>query len=477
MGAVIIAGTRSGTGKTTISIGLMAAFKKRGLNVQSFKIGPDFIDPGYHTYITGRPSINLDSWIMSEEIIHENFYDYSACADIAIIEGVMGLFDGRGASNRGSTADIAKMLNIPVILIVDARGMGKSADAVIYGFENYDKGVTIKGIIFHSVSSESHYEYLKYAISPDYRDRLLGYMEINRELSIRERHLGLVTIKEDILSDGLIELLSEKIEDCIDLQKVYDISESYKGRRQNLPSQRERRGGCYASDKYRVRVAVAMDKAFSFYYQYNLDMLEETGVSLIFFSPLKDHLPEDIDGIYIGGGYPEVYARELTNNSILMKEIRLLAEENLPIYAECGGLIYLTKGIFDENHEFYDMVGIFPFSIVMRKGKKRPGYREVELTEDSIIGKKGEIIRGHEFHYTEFTDDIDAQMAKGGEYDNMIKSVYEIAINGDKRNEGYLYRNVLGSYIHLHFGSNTKSVESLTNHFRGYKNRKQSVSV
>ncbi len=450
MKSIIIAGTNSGVGKTTITIGLIALLKKKGLKVQPFKVGPDFIDTGYHTMIATRPSRSLDGWMMSEDYVKESFYKNSSDADFAVIEGVMGLFDGvDGKGLEGSTAQIAKILNAPVILIVDAKSMAGSAGAIVYGFENYCNDVHIAGVIFNNVGSENHYRILKEAVEGRCSAKVLGYLPKEKSIMIPSRHLGLVTAEDTALSDGFIERLIAAIEKNIDVERMLSITPS--PLHPFTPSASN--DMTYTGDK-KITIAVAYDKAFSFYYQDNLDILTEYGAELKFFSPLNDkNLPSDIDGIYIGGGYPEIYAKELEANQALRKQIKEMAEEGLFIYAECGGLMYLTDGIIDLDGKRHEMIGVFPAFARMLPKRKSLGYVTVETIEDSILAQKGSQIRGHEFHYSEITDMPDT-----------IRRVYKVtkAGSGEERLEGYSYKNVLASYVHLHFASNMEWVQNLT---------------
>lgn len=439
MKSIIIAGTNSGVGKTTITIGLIALLKNKGLKVQPFKAGPDFIDTGYHTMIAGRPSRNLDAWMMSEDYVKESFYKNSKDADFAVIEGVMGLFDGvDGKGLDGSTAQIAKILNIPVILIVDAKSMAGSAGAVVYGFENYNKDVRIAGVIFNNVGSENHYRMLKEAVEHKCKAKVLGYLPKEKAIVIPSRHLGLVTAEDNLLSENIIDKLSDIMETSINLDKILEVSSIISNLSIfNIYIKRK--------EEKRITLAVAYDKAFNFYYQDNLDILTEYGAVLKFFSPLSDKsLPDDIDGIYIGGGYPEVYAKELEANLSLRKQIKQLAEDGMFIYAECGGLMYLTEGIIDLEGRINEMVGIFPAKARMLNKRKSLGYVSVETIDDTILAQRGSKIRGHEFHYSEI------------DMPDEIKRSYKVtkAGNGQEWLEGYRYKNVLSSYVHIHFGSN-----------------------
>lgn len=454
MKGLIVAGTHSGCGKTTIAMGLMAALKRRGMKVAPFKVGPDFIDPGFHKQICDRPSRNLDGWMLSKKYNREVFYKGSHSCDVAIVEGVMGLFDGYdGRSEAGSTAEMSKWLSLPVLLIVDARSMARSAAALIQGFENFDSKLKWAGVVLNRLGSDAHLQFIREALEGHVNIPLIGGIKREDGLNLPERHLGLVTQDENPLSPNYIDQLSDLIEDSLNLDMLLD----------NLPEldipkfPRKQE----ARQKTSVRIGVARDEAFCFYYQDNFDLLEGYGAELIFFSPLHDrYLPPDIDGLYLGGGYPELFAETLSKNRKLLEEIKQSGESGFPIYAECGGFMYLTEGIEDKSQRFYPMAGIFPIKIMMLDRLKALGYREVTLKAFNPLGKPGEKIRGHEFHYSEIkkiTGNVDPIVVH-----NRVNLVYKL---GDRpglkiREEGYKKKNVLGSYVHLHFGSNPQIAEN-----------------
>ena len=444
--SVLIAAPSSGSGKTTISLGIMAALRKRGLVVQPFKVGPDFIDPGHHTAVCGRASRNLDGWILSKDYVVSSFVKACNGADIAVIEGVMGLFDGvSGKSEDGSSAQIAKWTGSTVILVVDARSMARSAAALISGFEKFDKDITIAGVVFNRVGSERHKNMLRDAVESNCNTKILGFIPRDEALSMPERHLGLITT-EDGFSQDFIDRLGRVIEDNIDLDGLVSISGTAPIlQTPHIPlfAKEGERGGV-------IKIAVARDHAFSFYYEDNFDILRDLGAELVFFSPLAEKaLPEGIAGLYIGGGYPELHAERLSANRSMMDSIKNFAESGGKIYAECGGFMYLMEGIVDFDGKFHRMAGIFPTKAKMLKRRKALGYVEVEAIEDNPLAAKGSRIRGHEFHYSE----ID-------EMPISVDRVYSVnKPGGDSCVEGYRYRNTLASYVHLHFGSNKEWAE------------------
>ena len=443
--AFIVAATHSGAGKTTCTLGVMAALKRRGIRVQPFKVGPDFIDPGHHTAVTGIPSRNLDGWMLSRAYNKELFSRLVRQADGAVVEGVMGLFDGyEGTSDSGSTAEMAKWLKLPVVLIVDAASMARSAAAVIKGFEAFDEGVSYAGVIFNRVGSQSHLSLLKEAVSRYCEIPCLGGFIRDDRLVMPERHLGLVTSEEAALSGAKLDYLIEVVEESLDLDKLLEtckIPFSY------APEEE------VATVGKKARIAVARDAAFCFYYPDNLDILEQMGAELVPFSPLKDKaLPPDCSGIYLGGGYPEEFAEPLASNAVMRTAIREAGQKGVPIYAECGGFMYLCEEIVARDGKPYPMVGLFPMATRMLQRFRALGYREITLLTEGPLGKPGMQARGHEFHYSEVVKK------------DLRPREWAYQVTGRKGAapwlEGYRAYNTLASYIHLHFGSNPEIAKS-----------------
>jgi len=466
MQGVVIAGTHSGSGKTTITLGLLAALKKKGYTVQPFKTGPDFIDTGLHGHITGRPSRNLDLWMCGREYVRECFGRNSADADIAVIEGVMGMYDG-----DRSTASLAAELELPVILVVDAFGMAESAGAIVKGFAEYsgkagkrgsgevkDRRADIAGVIFNRIASERHYKRVKESVQDI---PVLGYLPRDIDFNIPHRHLGLVVAEENPIDAKEVDKLADAILKNIDVDKIVD--ECKRRGKARLAPTCELTNMCTCEHK----IGVAYDKAFCFYYEDNLDLLKQAGAEIVKFSPLSDNkLPDDIDALYIGGGYPELYAGQLSANSSMLRSIREFAESGMPVYAECGGFMYLTEGVYDLDEEFHSMVGVYPFKTKMTKKRAGLGYREALLKEDSMLGEKGALIRGHEFHYSEIVESAEARKRESAE----VYSVKDGSGNflGD---EGYMVNNTLGSYMHIHFGSNQKIAKNIIDLIREHNGK------
>ena len=433
---LVIAGVASGVGKTTVTVSLLEAFRRRGLAVQAFKVGPDFIDPGFHEVVTGRPSYNLDGWMCGREHVLDTVAHHAADADLALVEGVMGCFDGvDGTSDDGSTAQIAKWLGSPVVLVIDASSHSRSAAAVALGFERFDPGLRIGAVIANRVGGEVHARWVHDAIASSCRAVPLGAIVRDESLTLPERHLGLVTAAEGPLTPELRRRLAETIERSVDLDALIAIA---------VPLRDAGRRSVAELQWPRVRIAVARDTAFQFYYAENLDRLRAAGAELCFWSPRTDAVLPDVDGLYFGGGYPELHARALTANVAVREAVRAFADAGKPIYAECGGLMYLAQAIEDLEGVTHPMVGLLPTTVHMRPGRLRLDYTDVVFTADAPIGRAGTTARGHEFHYSSLDPIPDS-----------VPRVYRVSRRrGGERAEGYLIGRALMSYVHLHFASN-----------------------
>ena len=454
MKGIVIAGTHSGCGKTTVSLGVMAALARKGLRVAPFKVGPDFIDPGHHAAVTGVPSRNLDGWMLSREYNLEAFRRAAAGADVAVVEGVMGLFDGYdGKTEAGSTAQMAKWLGLPVLLVVDARSMARSAAALVQGFENFDPALSFAGVAFNRLGSLRHMDYLREALEGAVRMPCLGGILRDDALAMPERHLGLVTAEDHPLNDSAIRRLADRIEHGLDLDRLLRSLPELTAPPVPAPARAADRDGA-------VRIGVGRDNAFCFYYPDNLERLEACGAQLIFFSPVGDPgLPPGLDGLYLGGGYPELFAAELAANEPMRRSIREQSAAGMPIYAECGGFMYLCRELEDRQGRRFPMADCFPFTTRMLPRLKALGYREVRLRRRTIIGETDAVIRGHEFHYSEIV-----------EGPGPGETVYRIADRQgvESAAEGYMLHQTLGSYIHLHFGSAPPAAEAFVACCRAY---------
>jgi cobyrinic acid a,c-diamide synthase len=455
--ALVVAGVASGVGKTTFTLGLLETLRRRGLSVQPFKVGPDFIDPGFHALVAGRPSHNLDGWMCSREHVRATVARHATGADLALIEGVMGCFDGRGAtSDEGSTAEVAKWLGAPVVLIVDAKAMARSAGAIVLGFERFDPDLELAGVVFNRVASETHWKWLREAVSGNCRAVPLGFLPRRDSLTLPERHLGLVTAAEHGLPPALLDELSASIEATVDVDRLFSLARSQiAAAPDTLAGMPER------TDP--PRIGVARDLAFQFYYPANLDLLRAAGAELVFWSPLDDAELPSVDALYLGGGYPEVYAARLAANVPMRESIRAFVSAGHPVYAECGGLLYLAEALEDERGALQPMVGVLP--TVGRLGPKRLtlGYAEVELTSTTLLGPAGTVARGHEFHASRI-DPVP----------EWVPRAYTVRMSrdGPPRAEGYVVGETLMSYVHLHFGSNPQVADHLVRHVRARRGRK-----
>lgn len=458
---IIIAAPGSGQGKTTFSMGLMAALCKRGMKVQPYKVGPDYIDPAFHTAITGRNSINLDSWLLEDDYIKDMFWRYSQEADISVIEGVMGLYDGmEGDPMKGSTAGIAKLLDAPVILIMQAAGMSASAAAMVNGFRDFG-GLNIAGVVINRPSSVNHYNSVKAAVERYSEIRVLGYIPNEDKISLKSRHLGLVQSCETEELNSIVDRLAALIEDNADVAAVLDISRG--GGAKSAGSGFEYRPSGIIKPEQRVKIAVALDKAFNFYYHENLRILESLGAELHYFSPLEDKkLPEGCSGVYIGGGYPEVFAEQLEANSSMREDILHRANDGLPIYAECGGYMYLNRNITTPEGKTYQFVGIFDGEAEMTGKLQNFGYAELEFVEDSYLLNKGEKVRIHEFHRS---------IVKRRQEKTVVRVRKQRGGRIDEWDCGMTRANVIGFYPHVYFPSNIKLAESYIQKCMEYKNR------
>lgn len=446
--AFLVAGTASGVGKTTVALALMAAFREQGLVVQPFKCGPDFLDTGYHSAICARPSRNLDTWMLSNEANQELFASACRGADVAIVEGVMGLFDGvTGGGEKGSTAEIAKLLQLRVVLVLDAAKTARSLAAVVKGFESFDPALRFAGIVLNGVSSESHERMLREAIALVTATPILGRIPKDASLAIPERHLGLRTVEEETAPDARRAGFAALASAYLDLEPLRALE--YPDALLETQSEHHVRPSPPSS---KVRFGVARDKAFSFYYADNLDLLREHGAEIVEFSPLEDsQLPPDLDALYLGGGYPELYPEALSANVKMHEAIRSFADQGKPIYAECGGMIYLGESLAAKDGRQFTMAGLLPLQFEMTSKLVRFGYVDVELTSDCLLGRKGQKARGHSFHYSEVSGA------------DRLPSAYRVQYSLSKKiaSDGFCYKNVLASYIHLHFRANAQIAPAL----------------
>lgn len=434
MKRVVLSGTGSGVGKTTISTGIMRALSKKH-KIQSFKVGPDYIDPSYHKIATGFDARNLDSFFMSEGQIRQSFKQGMATskADYGIIEGVRGLYEGISpVTDVGTTSSIAKALHAPVILIINSRSLVRSAAAMTLGFKALDKAIDIQGVILNNVKSQKHYMKTKEAVETLSNTKVLGGIVRDKSITMEQRHLGLIPAVEEERIKDLIEKWGKLIEENIDLDMLIEIMDNT----QQITDHYE---PIWSNNKtkQKTKIGIPFDEAFNFYYKENLEALEANNAELKYFSPIHDDTIPDVDALYLGGGYPEIFKKQLTSNTSMLNSIKTFSQDNHPIYAECGGLMYLTKSIDKEP-----MVNVFPYKSMLTKKVQGLSYTIAKVIQDNPILKKDTEYHGHEFHYSkvEYTgsdkNDFAFKMRRGvgitGEYDGLLKN------------------NTIASYIHTH---------------------------
>lgn len=432
---LLIAGTSSGVGKTTVMLALTKALANRGVQTRSFKCGPDYLDPTYHARASGQPCHNLDGWLMGRQAVTDGVLRQGTEDGISLIEGVMGLFDGADpTTNVGSAAEIADWLDCPVILVVDASGMARSVKALVQGFRDFDPRVKVKGVIANRLGSLRHKELIQKALGDI---PLVGGLPKKADLAFPERYLGLKSAQNIHEFDALFQAWGELAEEWFDLDGLMSLAKETGG----LECSETK-----STEQWPCRIGIAKDEAFSFYYDDNIKLLTQSGAELIPFSPLHDSRIPEVDGLYLGGGYPETKAAQLSGNQSMMDSIREFAGRGGPIYGECGGMMYLTQGIRALDGSFYPMVGLLSGIAVMAEKLKALGYVEVETRQATPLGRPGVRFRGHQFRYSELEG-----------IEERASGAYGIHRRRDRKTfaEGY-HRgdNVLGSYVHAHWASN-----------------------
>ena len=437
---IVFAGVSSGVGKTTMTTAFIAHLRAQGIRVQPFKVGPDYIDPSHLAFAASQPCYNLDTWMMPPDRMLDVFCSVAASADIAVIEGVMGLYDGQSStSDVGSTAEVAKLLHAPVVLIIDAGAMARSAAAVVMGFQHLDPAVHIVGVLANHVGGAGHARLLQTAIEKETGIPLLGYLSDFPDTLIPERHLGLIPVAEHSVRTEHFTLLVERFSQTCDSEKLLALAHEVAPIKQ---SSREPFSPI-ATTCEPVRIAIAQDEAFNFYYPDTLNLLQLAGAELVPFSPLHDQrLPEKIAGIYIGGGFPEEYASRLSANETMRSTLAQLLQKDIPCYVECGGLMYLCQSIRDASGEEFPMVGAIARQSSMNSHRSGLviGYREATALRDTLLLRQGEMVRGHEFHYSCLNVPLTAEEA-----------AYEFTPL--RMLEGFAQGNLLASYVHLSFSA------------------------
>jgi cobyrinic acid a,c-diamide synthase len=442
---IVIAGVASSVGKTTITAGLIAALRQQGLIVQPFKCGPDYIDPTYHECAAGRPCRNLDAWMLDDAQLLEGFARACGDADIAVIEGVMGLFDGcNWTDERASTAQIAKLLGAPVLLVVDIGGAARSAAAVVLGCQHFDPDLTLRGVALNFAGSEGHARGCGEAITAATRLPVLGWLPRDSRLQIPERHLGLVPGGEHLNPSALIAEVVAEINQRFDIAAVIDVARTAG----ELPGVIETRPVEHHGQKrHRPIISVARDAAFCFYYPENLELLAEAGAAIEFFSPLRGEAPcPDAAGVYLGGGYPELHGATLASNAGLWRALKELRSRDAPIYAECGGFMVLTEGLIDRDGRRWPMAGLIPGVVRMSDKLAALGYRYAVALRPNLLTDDGNALRGHEFRYSSWVRD-EPVAAEGLAWQMRGTRADAPADCG-----GFAEGNLLASYLHIHFG-------------------------
>lgn len=441
---LIIAGERSGVGKTTVTLAILSYLKQHNFNVQSFKVGPDYIDPMFHQFVTGKPCYNLDSILTSESYVKSCYSKNIQTSEYGLIEGVMGLFDGipdvEGVA-IASTAQIALILNLPVILVLDCSRLSGSVAAIAHGFKTFHPQIQIAGLVLNKIGSDRHLELLKKSLEP-LNIPILGIIKRQEQITLPDRHLGLIPTDELPELNLLIQKLAKLAETWFDWNHLLPLLKTNLSCDFNYDSSKLTR---INQDKP-IKIAVARDTAFNFYYADNLEILQQLGAELVFWSPLNDQkLPEGIQGFYFGGGFPEVFAEKLSQNQIILKAVREAILSGIPTYAECGGLMYLCENIIDFENNSWSMVGVLPTTAVMEKRLKL-GYYQAKVLQNTPLLSEGEMITGHEFHRSELTENSNQPLYE-------MQRVFSLENNTPILEGWGNLPNLHASYLHLHWGN------------------------
>ena len=434
--SLVIAGERSGVGKTTITLAILASMIRRGLSIQSFKVGPDYIDPMFHSAVTGRPCRNLDPVLTSECYVQQCFDRHQRSAGHGLVEGVMGLFDGAvGDRDWGSTAHIAKLLNLPVVLVIDCGKLSRSVAAIVHGYRSLDPDLNVMGLILNHVSGDRHRDLLKQALEP-LNIRILGILGRHEPIELPDRYLGLIPTDEINGFETIQDRLADLGDRCLDwtaLLPLLKTGNDTSVQTTHISSQQEYEG---------LRIAIARDAAFNFYYEDNLDVLRELGATLVNWSPLEGEVPPNIQGLILGGGFPEQFAERLSNNEKARSQIKTLIQAGLPTYAECGGLMYLCEELINFKHKRYPMVGVIQNKVQMKR-KLSLGYRKIMQNQANFLDFEQPII-GHEFHHSQLQKENPTPLLR-------LKSVSQTHL--PEFNEGFGSSSLYASYVHLHWGN------------------------
>ncbi len=458
---LVIAAAHSSSGKTTLATGLMAWLTRQGYSVQGFKVGPDYIDPAYHQLVTGRPGCNLDEWFLGADGVKEAFVRACRGADIAIVEGVMGLFDGYGSQGTGSTASIAKILNAPVLVVLDVRSLARTAAALVRGLQVFDPDLHLAGVIVNRVGSPRHAAMVKQAIEENCALPVLAVLPSWSDLALPERHLGLKPVFEQMEQvKQLVDTLVDRLSGALDADRLWQIARTavpVSGVRPAIWGDRDAGAKTF-------RLGVVYDEAFNFYYWDGLDYLATLGAELVFCRALDGRLPADLDGLYIGGGFPEMFASRLATNRQFMADLKEYYSRGLPVYAECGGLMYLCRELVDLDGEGHCMAGLIPARCIMQKRRAALGYVTAHTTRPTLLGPAGTVLKGHEFHYSTL------------QYDGTPPSPaleMQQAFATATSSGGYAAGNLFASYLHLHWAANPRAALNFSRACRQYARREK----
>lgn len=473
--ALIIAGDRSGVGKTTITLAILAYLAQQSNRIQSFKVGPDYIDPMFHQAVTGIPCRNLDPVLTSASYVQSCFQYHTQYVDWVAVEGVMGLFDGirnlnsdiddtKSLNDYGSTAHIARLLNLPIALVLDCSSLSSSIAAIAYGYANLDPQVKIAGVILNKVASDRHWELLETALNTIGMP-ILGVLRRNATVTIPDRHLGLIPSAELTQMNSIFQQLAHLAKISFNWEILLPLLRHSQIQVPNLQIPNSAvpnppvPNPPVPNHQSPIRIAIAKDLAFNFYYQDNFEILEKFGAELIFWSPLADqNIPQDIQGLYFGGGFPEIFAEQLSANKTLLQQLKQLIQTGIPTYAECGGLMYLCKQLTDLQEQTWTMVGVIPSSVTMET-KLTLGYRQALALQNSPIIQAQRQIIGHEFHRSQLSIDSPTPQWQ-------LQGVHQ---SSPKLTEGWQGKQLHASYLHLHWGASQFSAQRFVQHCRNYQ--------
>ncbi len=455
--ALIIAGDRSGVGKTTVTLAILAYLAAQSKRVQSFKVGPDYIDPMFHRAVTGLSCRNLDPVLTSPSYVKDCFKRHTQDAEWVVVEGVMGLFDGiynpcepKSRNDYGSTAHIARILNLHVVLVLDCSSLSTSIAAIASGYANLDWRVNIVGVILNKVASDRHLELLETALN-SINMPILGVLRRNTEVTIPDRHLGLIPSSELSNINHIFTRLADLAKTSFNWHKLSPLIGQ-----EPIANYQPLKIDFYPA---KVKIAVAKDQAFNFYYQDNLDILSELGAELVYWSPLQDqNIPNDVRGFYFGGGFPEVFAQPLAENKNVLRQLQQIIQAGIPTYAECGGLMYLCEQLIDLDQQTWSMVGVIPSTVTM-EAKLTLGYRQAIALQDSCLISAQQTVKGHEFHRSQLTVNSDYPQ---WQLQGFHKSSLQLT-------EGWNLKQLHASYLHLHWGAETSLAQRFIQNCRNYK--------